>query len=460
MVDVCATPATQLYFSQPASTAFPAGYASCTDSTSGEALASCIVSNSPCRYSLSQTNETGVSVDFVVCVAYNSTSQCDREYMADCGVVATVTAEDSSTTGDAASNLALTNITSSDGSATSQDASTGSTTTAGIIVDTPMLVAIIAGCIVVLGSIFFMAYVIRSRRGEPRGSGGQKSDSDTDFVEVLSAAGDDDLSPQPHELSSIVLPMRPTLSQVSPHSRSSSSYLASTPQRRMTDETPVIRFPSQASFFRGGSSIMTGRSVFSASVLNHGGAAVYAQRQLSSLFGPRASRESTASVIQPIHSRTTATAIRVTSPPSSLTDRAHPLYSWETPVATVLDANRPTFFSGRRRAVSDTNWSIGPGTESQDSMGDAGDFALHDRPTALASRLSVALEAMSPRGLPNSLDDVDSLARSDGSDSVFDSGCTLFSTDSDYYGETIRDQSAAIFVVDADDTEDDKEIEF
>lgn len=66
---------------------------------------------------------------------------------------------------------------------------------------------------------------------------------------------------------------------------------------------------------------------------------------------------------------------------------------------------------------------------------------------------------MSPSKLPSSLHDVDALARSDGSESFFDSGCTLFSTDSDYYDETIRDQSAAVYMVD-DDEDDDKEIEF
>lgn len=356
-MDVCATPAAQLYYSQPASTAFPTGYASCADSATGEASTSCLTASSPCRYSANQTNASGSSVDFVVCVAYNSTSQCDRENVTDCGAVATVAPDENSTAGGAASNLDLTNTSSSNGSAASQDASTGATTTTGIVVDTSMLVAIIAGSIIVLGSIFFMVYVERSRRPDSRRSGGRKSDSDTDFVEASSTAGDDDLSPQPHELSTIVLPMRPTLSQVSPRSASSSLHLPSTPQTYAMDETPVIRFPSQASFFRGESSVMTGRSVFSASVLNQGGAALYAQRQLSSLFGARANRASTASVIQPIHSRITATAIRITSPPSSLTDRSHPLYSWETPVTTAIGVNDPTdsFRSGRGRAVSDTN---------------------------------------------------------------------------------------------------------
>lgn len=425
--DVCAAAETQLYLSRPDSAAFPAGFVPCLDAASGSLADACELAASPCRYSQSQADAGGATAAFVVCVPYNASSRCDRDYMVDCSSSSVIPSNSSgssnATEAEAAAVVATTFAPDAGASGWSPDSSAStSSAAAAAAMDTPTLVAVVAGCLVALGCVLSAVYAVRrhrrSRSHKPGSDGGV-------FGGVSSTVADDDDSPQPPELSTIVMPLRPTLLEADddlPQPATSSSVY-------VIDESPAPRLPSQpGSFMGGGASLNTSRSVFLASAINQG--AVFVPGRVSSLFGSRPSSA------QPIHSRATATTVSITSPPGSFArgSAAIPRRS-DSP---NQDANEQ---SGRGRLQSDTTWSIGDATDSVRSAGGFRRLA-----PSLSGRLSVALESLPSTGMS-----FGPMSTSDDPESVFDTGGTTFSTDSDFYDETIRDQSILI---------DDKEIEF
>ncbi|TMW68219.1 hypothetical protein Poli38472_007891 [Pythium oligandrum] len=160
----CTYPSDRWYLAKTNYNVFPPGYQPCKDVNSGRLSTVCETACS-CRKKERAKGVSGNYLDFVVCLNVEDGFKCDQEFMVECA------ADGGSTTGGTSGTTASTNssapLTPSNSSTPSASAKAPSDSSGGGL-QTPMVIAIIVGALIVLASIAFMIRTTRKAKQRER----------------------------------------------------------------------------------------------------------------------------------------------------------------------------------------------------------------------------------------------------------------------------------------------------